>query len=226
MPNYDRLVKFVARIVATLLVISAHEFAHAFVAVRCGDNTPKIRGRYTLNPIAHLNIFGLITFIFTGFGWANPVPINPYNFKNLKKGYFFTSIAGVVTNYVFAFFTLPLLYLCFRFLPSETFISILLIEIITTIYALNLCFFVFNLIPIYPLDGFRVLEVLVKTRGKVMNFLYKYGQYVLLGLLALSLIADYIPQLYFLDILGYFMSFSVNIVGRPISLFWNLIFKF
>lgn len=224
MPIYQTIIEYVAKFIAILLVISFHEFAHAFAAVKCGDETPRLSGRLTLNPIAHINWVGLLMMFVAGFGWANPVPINPYNFKNVKKGYFWTSIAGVITNYIFAFFALPFYYLCINYLPSGSFISILLSTIFYDIFVLNLCFFVFNLIPVYPLDGFRVLEVLVKTRGKVMTFLRSKGQIVLLCLLVLSLISDYVPALWFLDVLGHFMNFSVNILGKPITLFWNLIF--
>ncbi len=224
MPIYQKIIEYVARFVAILLVISFHEFAHAFAAVKCGDETPRLSGRLTLNPIAHINWVGLLMMFVAGFGWANPVQVNPYNFKNIKKGYFWTSIAGVITNYLFAFLALPLFYLCLLYLPSGSFISIFLSTVFYDIFVLNLCFFVFNLIPVYPLDGFRVLEVLVKTRGKVMDFLRTKGQMVLLCLLVLSLITDYVPELWFLDILGHFMNFSINIVGKPITLFWNLIF--
>ena len=90
-------------IIPLLLCMIIHEFAHGFAAVKSGDLTPKLQNRYTLNPFAHFDLPGLLCFLFAGFGWAKPVPINPNNFTNYKKGCFFVSIAGVVMNYVTSF---------------------------------------------------------------------------------------------------------------------------
>lgn len=216
-----RIIQYLAFFFAALLVITFHEFAHAFAAVKCGDLTPKMKGRYTLNPFAHVNIIGLIMMIFVHFGWAEPVPINPYNFKNLKKGYFWTSIAGVLTNLVMAFIVLPLYMLFikyrFDFMLFDDFIGYFLSAVVT----LNLSFFVFNLIPVYPLDGFRVLEVAVKSRGPVMRFLRDKGYIVLLVLLVFSFISDY-TGLWYLDVFGNVLTFIVERIYVLFRLFWGL----
>ena len=106
----ERIITYLSVFIAILVILPFHEFAHAFVAVKCGDNTPKNYGRYTLNPLAHFDRVGLICFLFAGFGWAKPVPINPNNFKKYKKGCFLVSIAGVVFNYILSFFAYPLIY--------------------------------------------------------------------------------------------------------------------
>ena len=102
---YDFLF-IIASFIAVAVVLSLHEFAHAFVAYKCGDVTPKLNGRLTINPIAHFDLLGLLMFTFAGFGWAKPVPINPYNFRHYKRGLGFTAVAGVVMNY-YGIFVLP-----------------------------------------------------------------------------------------------------------------------
>ena len=100
----ERLISYLCIFIALLIVLPLHEFAHAFAAVKSGDNTPKMYGRYTINPLAHFDLMGLAFFIFARFGWAKPVPINPKNFKHYKRGCFFTSIA------IFLYLTFSLMY--------------------------------------------------------------------------------------------------------------------
>ena len=97
-----KLVLYLSNFIVILIVLPCHEFAHAFAAVKCGDETPKFAGRYTLNPFAHFDPIGLAMMILIGFGWAKPVPVNPDNFHNRKKGCVLVSIAGVTVNIIFA----------------------------------------------------------------------------------------------------------------------------
>ena len=103
--NY--VIELVASFFAVVIVLTLHEFAHAFVAYKCGDLTPKFNKRLTLNPMRHFDLVGLLCFTFVGFGWAKPVPINPNNFKHYRRGLAFTSTAGVIMNYLTAFLSLP-----------------------------------------------------------------------------------------------------------------------
>ena len=105
-----------ASFLAVAIVLSLHEFSHAFIAYKCGDVTPKMNGRLTINPLAHFDILGLVLFAFAGFGWAKPVPINPFNFRHYKRGLAFTAIAGVVMNYLTAFLFYPLFLLVVTYL--------------------------------------------------------------------------------------------------------------
>ena len=101
------LISILASVIAVLFVFVPHELAHAYIAYKNGDLTAKMYGRLTFNPIKHIDPIGIILCIFTGFGWAKPVPINPANFKNYRRGLFTTAIAGVVLNYIIAFLAYP-----------------------------------------------------------------------------------------------------------------------
>ena len=168
------LITIVASVIAVLFVFIPHEFAHAFVAYKNGDATAKMYGRLTLNPIKHLDPIGCILCIFTGFGWAKPVPIYPYNFRKYRLGLFTTAIAGVVTNYVIAFLAYPL-YLLFGvvIMPLVEIKSLIyVIELIFyLIYLYSLSVFVFNLLPFSPLDGFKVVESLTREINPARRFL-------------------------------------------------------
>lgn len=217
-----KILEYISIFLALLLVLPIHEFAHAFVAVKFGDPTPKFNDRYTINPMAHFDTIGLLCFVLLGFGWAKPVPINPNNFKKYKAGCFWTSIAGVLANYLLAFIVWPLFILSLR-IPQFGYFTGVLQMTLSYVFSLSLVFFVFNLLPLYPLDGFRLVTVFNKKRGKVYKFLREKGVLVLYGLFALSFIADF-TELYYLDVLGLIISFFSNLISIPITAFWGLIF--
>ncbi len=224
----EDLFYILAQFFAVALVLSFHEFAHAYAAYKCGDPTAKFSGRLTLNPVKHFDLLGVLMFALAGFGWAKPVPVNPNNFNNYRKGCFWTSVAGVLINYVMAFVFYPILilvvaYVCPIF--DGTYMAGFLEAFFYSMFACSLSFCVFNLLPLYPLDGFRIVDALNKKRGKVYQFLRDKGYYVLLGLIAVHFLAGKIPVLGYIDVLGYVLSFAINILGRPITLFWGWILQ-
>ncbi len=219
----ERILEYISIFLALLLVLPLHEFAHGFAAVKCGDNTPKLYNRYTLNPLAHFDLLGLGFFVIAGFGWAKPMPVNPYNFRNYNRGCFFVSIAGVVANYILAFIAYPLLILVLLYVPQFGYFTQVLGQTLYYIFNLSIVFFVFNLIPVYPLDGFRVVDVFCKKRGGFYNFLRYQGIYVLYFLMLLSFVSD-VSGIWQLDILGIAISYLTNFISYPITLFWGLIF--
>ena len=217
----DRIIQYFAIFLALILVLPLHEFAHALIAVKCGDNTPKLAGRYTLNPLAHFDTMGLICFVLARFGWAKPVPVNPSNIKNYKWGSLFVAIAGVLANYLLAFLIYPLFILSLS-VGDFGYFTDLLQYTLYFIFSLSLSFFAFNVLPIFPLDGFRIVEAFSKKRSKIYYYLRYYGPYILIFLMLLSVVAVF-SGFYKLDILGTAIMFIVKYIRIPITAFWGLI---
>lgn len=224
------LLEYIAKILAVVFVLTLHEFAHAFVAYKCGDPTPKWNKRLTLNPLRHFDIVGLVCFVLVGFGWAKPVPVNPNNYKHYRRDSVFVSAAGIVVNYLTAFLFYPLAIVVFNHLPVGYFKDFLY-DVTYMTFAFSLSFCVFNLLPLYPLDGFRLVEALSKKHGKIYRFLRQYGYIILLGLIVESFICDIfvnrlgVYQMAWFDLLGYIMRFATDIFGWPISALWGAIFR-
>lgn len=233
----DTFIYYLSSILAVIFVLCPHEWGHAFAATKCGDGTAKAYGRLTLNPIKHLDPLGFVCCALVGFGWAKPVPINPYNFKNYRKGLFLTAIAGVLVNYLIAFVVYLLYVLFVRFALAEmltlgafmSYLGELIFYTLLNIYSFSLAVFVFNLLPLYPLDGFRVVESCTRQINPVRRFLRNYGQMILIILIAESFIcdilSDYVEWAKYCDILGYVMYFATDIIGYPIKLAWDWILK-
>ena len=139
-----------------LLAITIHEYAHGRMAYYFGDATAKYHGRLSLNPLKHLDPLGTIALLFFGFGWAKPVPINPYNFRDYRSGMLWVSFAGPLANFALALAGLFLFYIPVKFgfgwMPYYKFIDILI--------TFNILLGVFNLIPVPPLDGSKILTAL------------------------------------------------------------------
>ncbi len=157
---------------AILWAITIHEFAHGFVAYKLGDPTPKLQGRLTLNPIAHLDLLGFIALLLVKFGWAKPVMINPRNFKKLgpRWGEVAVAIAGPMANFISAFVSALLLkYLPFSAMPPS--VAEPLFLILKYSLFINVAFGIFNLLPIPPLDGSKILEAFLPY-----NLYLKYKQ--------------------------------------------------
>jgi Zn-dependent protease len=162
-----------------LLAFTFHEYAHAYVADRLGDNTPRFQGRLTFNPLAHIDILGFIAIMIFGFGWAKPVQVNPRAFKDYYKDDLKVSIAGVIGNLILALIASILLGILFLAESNASNINAQAINIINTIVYLTLyinCLLaVFNLIPIPGFDGFNVLKDLFpKTMEPIYNMTYRY----------------------------------------------------
>ncbi len=195
----------------TLIALTFHELAHGWVSTKLGDPTPRIQGRMTLNPLAHLDLFGTILMIITGFGWAKPVEVNPMYYKDRKKGMALVGIAGPIANFILAIvgtFLWLLPYFIAQIaggsLPewfANGFNYFMYLFIIR-----NLCFMVFNLIPIPPLDGSRIIGMFLRDKAYYSLLSFERYSMILIMLLSLTGMFD-------------------RIIGTGVNFFFNLILK-
>lgn len=148
--SFDNMMEYAAIAIALLYTIISHECAHGIVAEWNGDSTARDQGRITLNPIPHLDILGAISLVLFHYGWAKPVPINPRKFRHLRAGLLTVSLAGVTMNFLSALIALWLT----KLIPSS---SLFLHSLLTYIVIYGVSFAVFNLLPIPPLDGSKVI---------------------------------------------------------------------
>lgn len=178
----------VAFVVALVSAITIHEFAHALVAYRLGDPTAKIAGRLTLNPASHLDPLGTIALLLIGFGWGKPTPFDPYNLRNVKRDSALISVAGAASNFLLAA-VISLPYLIAYYTGNVTPALISIYEILVVVIQINLVLGVFNLIPVAPLDGFKVLAgLLPKDWYRDFQSTERYGIFILLLLIFTGLI--------------------------------------
>jgi len=170
-----------------LIAIIGHELAHAWVSTKLGDPTPRYEGRLTLNPLAHLDPIGTLLMIFTGFGWAKPVGVNPMFYKDRKKGMALVALAGPASNFMMAFVGI-LVAVILMVLGEKLGWSTNTISTIFSVADLfcfrNLCLMVFNLIPIPPLDGSKILGMILPNRT-YYNVL-QYERYAIILIMVLS----------------------------------------
>ena len=192
------LLEILYRVPGILVAISFHECAHAYAAYKCGDPTARNLGRMTLNPFAHFDPIGLVMLLLVRFGWAKPVPINTRNFKNPRKDELIVSLAGVAANLIIAFITLGVMY---TLQICTTIESTILENILSSMFFSNLAFFVFNLLPIPPLDGYHVLQCILGRFTRTASgfrffyFFERYGFVILIAVLFLNANTGFISSI-------------------------------
>jgi len=195
-----------------LFSLTIHEFAHAWTANRLGDPTAKELGRLTLNPLAHIDILGLLMLYLVHLGWAKPVPVNPYNFKNPRKDMMWVAAAGPISNIILAF----ILGLFIRSLSNSGIsfdsysFSGILIYMLVFGFIINLVLAFFNLLPIPPLDGSKILRGFLPARYEIyMIYFERFGPFLIL----------------FIFLMGQFLQLSFLWSWlRPIVRFFSLLF--
>lgn len=214
-----------AFVVAIMIGMTAHEWAHGYVAYKNGDMTAKFMGRLSLNPLKHFDPIGFLMLAVVGFGWAKPVPIDSSNFRNPRKGVLTTSLAGVIMNFIIGMLCIALLAIQFAItkavggFSNEVALRVFQIFYYIFMYTMTISFtlMAFNILPIFPLDGFHVLECFVRYDNKYCVFMRKYGMFVLLALLLGSSVLGRITP--YLDIFGLYMDAimkGVNLLLNPI----------
>lgn len=205
------LATLITRVFTLVVALSFHEFAHAWAADRLGDDTPRHAGRLTLNPLAHLDVFGSLMLILAGFGWAKPVPVNPYALRRrTPAGLMLVSVAGPLSNLLLAIIAaIPFQAGLVSWSPSNAFLPSMG-SFLSEFIFINLILLFFNLIPIFPLDGEKVLEYFLPPGAQdTMARLRPYGPMILMALLFLG------PMVGF-DILNW-------LVGTPAARIYQLL---
>ena len=189
-----------------IFALSFHEFAHAWMAYRCGDNTAARMGRLTLNPLAHLDMFGSMMILFVGFGWAKPVPVDSNSLNNPRIDLMKVAAAGPISNLLLAFVA----GVIFRFLSSTPIFSESILLMVYYFTYINISLAIFNLIPVSPLDGSQIFSgYLIKSNPQLAWKIQSYGPQVLFGLI----------------LFGYLTSFSIiGFIMRPFVNFFMFIF--
>ncbi len=207
----------IAYVIAILGAIILHELAHGLVAYWNGDLTAKMRGRLSLNPLKHLDPIGSLMLLVVGFGWAKPVPIDSRQFRHFRKGMITTALAGVATNLILALisfggFAIVNAVAGPQTLTQGAYYAVRFFQYLFLYGAtINLTLMAFNLIPIYPLDGFRIVETLAKPNNRYVEFNYRYGNFLLLGLLVASTLLGYITP--YLNIFSLYINGVIRLFG-------------
>ena len=229
---------------ATLITLSIHEFSHALAAYKLGDNTAKYMGRLSINPIKHLDPAGALCMIFFRFGWAKPVPIDPRNFKNPKRDFALSALAGPLSNLIFAFFSSFIYLLAYALLKDIYFSNDFLyhiaqntLDFLYIFHKINVGLAIFNMIPIPPLDGSKILNAVLppKLYFKVMKY-ERTIYFVLIGWLFFGYIVSdvllRIPVIASTPVLAFIakifslsdiLSYVFNFVSELMLDFWGLI---
>ena len=186
--DWSVLTDMLLAVLPALTCITLHELAHGLAAYRLGDDTAKRQGRLSLNPLKHIDLMGLLMMVVFRFGWAKPVPVNAYKFKHPKSGMALTALAGPVCNLLLAWVFLLLYGLCYRLFLGHAVGRIVLDLFYTTAY-ISTALAVFNILPIPPLDGSKVLFSFVPDRVffRLMQF-ERYGMILLLLLVATGIL--------------------------------------
>ncbi len=217
--SVDRLLQLAIRLLAVVAILPVHELAHAVVADKLGDTTARRMGRITLNPLKHLDLLGTVMVLFAGFGWAKPVPVDMRAFKNPKRGMAVVALAGPVSNFLLTMLFLlvqkALLLLFGRDMPDPVYY---LIQIFDLLAYISTALGVFNLLPIPPLDGSRILGLILPD--KLYYTIMQYERIIMLGVFALLFTGVLSAPLSF--VIGHMYNL-LDLLTVPFSAIINLI---
>ena len=210
----EAVIHFLITIFVFMISLSIHEFAHAFSAYKMGDSSAKDAGRMTLNPFKHLNFTGFLFFMVLGVGWANPVPINPLNFKRYKRGTRWVSISGILANFLLGLLASVICAILIGTVGFGLAAMEYVYSILFYFMMVNSFLALFNLLPLPPLDGYNFMASFMKPDNKFLKFVERRGMQILLGVLVVSLLIDLLLGI---DILSLYLSLLYDYLFLPIS---------
>lgn len=226
----DYIVFYLAAAIALIFSIVLHELGHGYVALWNGDRTAKVNGRLSLNPLRHLDPIGFLMLVFFHFGYAKPVPVNPYNFRRPRLGMITVSLAGVTVNLLLSFFSTAFFVLFAHYVQLTNYLLYFFYYFFLAASLYNITLMLFNLLPLYPLDGYRLIEGFTKPGNKVTRFLKNYGMFILLGLIGIGVITDIIGSAFnvdlpaWLDPLSWLLSTCSEFINNGFVRFWSWVF--
>ncbi len=210
--DFIRTLKFFPGIIIGLTI---HEFSHAYIAHKCGDATSHDQGRITLNPLKHIDLLGFVMLLVAGFGWAKPVQFNEKNLRDPKRDVLKIAVAGPLSNAILAMLLSWIYVLIFKYIEPEGFQGYSVAgEILIYAVYINWGLFIFNLIPIPPLDGSHLLLTWFKKYPALYAALYKYGSFLFLGLIIGTVMTDinFLPVWPAVQFLG---QWFLGVLGMP-----------
>jgi Zn-dependent protease len=211
--SIDMIRRFLLIFPAILFSLTIHEYAHGWTALRCGDTTARDAGRLTMNPFAHLDLFGVLMMIFGPFGWAKPVPVNFYNLNNRKRDMVFVALAGPVSNLIFAVIAGVVFRIAMPVFSQNIYVHYLGLQILLVAYfGIGLSFF--NLLPVPPLDGSNIVIGLlpVHLTARYVSAV-KYAPVVFLALIVLEWSPLHLPL----------FSMVIDPLWKPYNSLWQLV---
>ncbi|OGY87729.1 MAG: hypothetical protein A2233_02170 [Candidatus Kerfeldbacteria bacterium RIFOXYA2_FULL_38_24] len=201
----DNPLNFLLWILAIVLGLTIHEFSHALAGKLQGDHTAEIEGRLSLNPLAHIDWLGFALLVVAGFGWAKPTPFNPYNLKYKKYGSLLVALAGPVSNVIFVVFIGLILHFLYQ-INGQINIQNLMVMFFINLIQVNILLAVFNLIPIPPLDGSKILYTFIAQKYQEVIFaLERYGTWLLLALVFFG--GSFISKIFY-----FFYKITINLI--------------
>ena len=210
----EAVISFVITMLVFMFALSIHEFSQGLAAYQMGDITPKAQGRLTLNPFKHVNGAGFLAFALLGVGWANPMAINPTNFKNYRKGIRWVSFAGVLGLLICGLLCAGVYGLLMRFVGVPNVFMQYVYVTLQTCMVVNSCLIMFNLLPIFPLDMFTFISTYMKGSNKFLQFSIRNRFNILITILLVALLVE---VLFGFQILSWYLTSLESYVFWPIA---------
>ncbi len=213
--SFDLIINLMVRVFVIFCVLPIHEFAHAFIAHKLGDDTARLSGRMTTNPLAHIDPIGALMIILAGFGYAKAVPVNIRNFKKRKPYMALTALAGPASNVIMAFiFVFIGLLVQVKIGVAEGSFTYYIVVFMLTAAQINISLAVFNLLPIPPLDGSRIFSLIIPD--KYYYTIMQYERYIVYGVLALVFFGVLDGPITFLS--GLLFDLIFNVASIPLGI--------